>query len=259
VRRLLGSDAGLIGCEPEMIMKKTTAALPLFFLSTLFYPGQARAEWFYLGAQVGGQYFDMDALSGGEVFDQALEDATEDFNINNPDIPDIDQPTPRHYSAEGAFVWGIYTGVSLGQYVRIGARMTHSFMEVRGEGEELGEADEISFDMDLLTIIGELQIRIPIRFLVPFIGVGVGYAYLGTDGQIVSQGSSQTFEGYSVNALDAQAHVGLDFNIGDHFSIGAAAHFSFIGFYYNDPEDPTQTEAAWGFVNDYMIRATLRI
>lgn len=244
-------------------MKRATYLLPILLMLTLYsetaQAEESRSERFYLGAQVGGQYFDMDALSGGEVFDQALEDATENFNYNNPDIPEIDQPTPRHYSSEGAFVWGVYLGFNLGQYVRIGARMTHSFMEVMGEGGGMGEADEVSFDMDLLTIIGEFQLRIPISFVVPFVGVGVGYAWLGTDGQIVANGQDQTFDGYNVNALDAQAQVGIDFNLGSHFSIGAAAHFSFIGFYYDDPEDPTKTEAAWGFVNDYMLRATLRL
>ncbi len=221
---------------------------------------ERRNERFYIGGYAGYEYFDMDALSGGEVFDQALDDATRDFNINSPTtVPDIDQPEPRSYTASNAFVWGLYAGFSLGNYVRLGARMTHSAMEVTPEypAGEQPEGD-VTFNMDLLTIVGEFQLRIPISFVVPFAGIGAGYAYLRTDGQITAHGEGETFEGY-VNALDVQASVGLDFNLGSYFSIGAVAHFSFIGFYYSDPDDPAQTEAAWGFVNDYMLRATIRI
>ena len=51
---------------------------------------ERRREWFYLGAHLGGQYFDLDAINGGEVFDQAIGEATEEFNVANPAIPDLE-------------------------------------------------------------------------------------------------------------------------------------------------------------------------
>jgi len=240
-------------------MKKAIVALPILLLMVACWPGEARAEWFYLGGQAGGQYFDLDAISGGAVFDQALEQTTanlrEDTNLTEADIP---QPEPTHYTAAGSFVWGIYTGVSLGRYVRIGARFTHSWMEVRPEGPGVSDEADVSFDMNLMTILGELQIRIHISIVVPFVGVGLGYAYLDSETEMVQAGSTATSD-WGTSCIDIQGTVGLDINIGDHFALGFGAHFSFIGFYYEDPDDPLQSEAAWGFVTDFMGRVAFMI
>jgi hypothetical protein len=202
-----------------------------------------------LGVHLGGQYLDLDALSGGQIFNQAVTSAAEDLSVDPADI----QPT--HYSAENAFVYGGYGGVQLGWF-RIGARLTHSFMEVTGEGG--GAANATRFDLNLLTVLVEAQLRIPLWIFRPFFGIGLGYAFLDSDTTIV-QGDRDATSDLGTNCLDAMAALGLDVNIGRWFSLGAVAHFSFIGFYYEDPANPEKTNAAWGFATDYMARATVRL
>ncbi len=232
-------------------MKKCIGSLPLL-IALICWSGQARAEWFYLGAHLGGEYFDLDALRGGDVFAQALGDATESLNAQGSSS--IDQPKPVSYSSAGSFVWGLYTGVSLGRWVQLGARFTHSWMDVEPEGGELGGTN-VGFELQLITIMGEFMLRIPIRFIVPFVGFGIGFAYMKSDTTIISGDQSATSE-LGTSGIDVMGTLGIDFNIGDHFAIGFAAQFSFIGFYY---EAGLDTEFAWGFVNDYMGRITFRL
>lgn len=229
---------------------KTRIATMAVAAVLLAFPGAARAEWFYLGLQAGGQYLDLDAMSGGQVFNQAIDQASADITS----MGDF-RPEPTHYSAENAFVYGGYAGVQL-SIVRVGARVTHSFMDVVAE-DGTGTTD-VSFGLNLVTALIEAQVQIPLWIFRPFVGVGLGYAFLGSETTIVSGGQ----EGQSdlgTNCFDAMAEVGLDVNIGRWFALGAAAHFSFIGFYYEDPENPEATEAAWGFATDYLVRATLRL
>jgi opacity protein-like surface antigen len=214
------------------------------------WPSTARAEWFYIGLHAGGQYLDLDALSGGEVFDQAVSNAWE----GEP----TEQPQPTTYSSEGAFVYGGYLGVSLGRMFRIGARLTHSWMDVHAENG-LGSAEQVNFELSLLTTLIEAQFRLPLWIFNPFVGIGLGYAFLKSDTQIVSGSGNERYEGLGTNCFDAMAALGLDINLGRWFSLGAAVHFSFIGFFYEDQENPENTEAAWGFATDYVLRATFRI
>jgi hypothetical protein len=234
-------------------MQRVALSVPLV-LALMLCSAPARAEWFYLDAQVGGEYFDLDALQGGQVFDQALQEAT--ASLAEQGSPEISTPEPTHYSSAGSFVWGVSAGVSLGRWVRIGARFTHSFMEIAPEPPAT-EAD-VRFDLQLVTILGEFQLRIPIRFVVPYVGIGVGYAYLASDTTVVQGDASATSE-LGTKCLDVLGTVGLDFNIGDHFALGFVANFSFIGFYYVAADALEDSNVAWGFVNDYMGVITVRI
>jgi hypothetical protein len=234
-------------------MQRAALIVPVALALTLR-AAPARAEWFYVDAQVGGEYFDLDALQGGEVFDQALEEATASLAAEGS--PEISTPEASHYSSAGSFVWGVSAGVSLGRWIRLGARFTHSFMEIRPEPPS-PEAD-VSFDLQLVTILGEFQLRIPIRFVVPYVGIGVGYAYLASDTTVVQGDASATSE-LGTKCLDVLGTVGLDFNIGDHFALGFVANFSFIGFYSVSADALADSNVAWGFVNDYMAVITVRI
>jgi hypothetical protein len=214
-----------------------------------------RREWVYIGVHAGGQYLDFDALTGGEAFDQLVSDAYSDATTSGTIDPDT--PQPRHYSAENGFAWGLYGGLTLGRHFRIGVRFTHSMMEVHGEGLSSGES--VTFNIDLITTLIELQLRIPLfrDILVPFAGIGLGYAFLGGDTQIISSRTADSDLG--VSCFDGMGEVGLDINLGRYFSIGGVAHFSFIGFYYDGAGDAASAEATWGFATDYLARLTVRI
>lgn len=212
-----------------------------------------RREWVYLGAHVGGQYLDLEALSAGDAIDQVVDDAYADA-ISTGTV-DPDAPEPASFSAENGFVWGVYGGLSLGNYFRVGVRFTHSVLELHGQG--MGGGDAFSFELDLITALVDIQIRIPISIFVPFVGIGVGYAFLGGDTRIIS--SREADSQFGLSCFDAMGVVGLDINLGSWLSIGAAAHFSFIGFYYDGGDDSLNAEATWGFATDYLARVTFRI
>lgn len=231
-------------------MRRAIAPLTLLLISIAL-PHTAQAEIFYLGAHVGGEYFDLDAMSGGDVFDKALTEAT--TSLTEQGIPSVSQPEPTSYSSAGSFVWGIYTGLTLGRWVQLGARFTHSWMDIEPTSQPSGQ--NVSFDLQLITIMGEFMLRIPIRMFIPFIGIGVGFAYMSSDTTII-QGDTEATSELGTQGLDLMGALGLDINIGDHFAIGFAAQFSFVGYFF---EDATESEIAWGFVNDYMARLTFRL
>jgi hypothetical protein len=212
------------------------------------------SEWVYLGAHLGGQFLDLEALSAGDAINQVVDDAYNDA-ISSGTI-DPAAPQPRQYSADNGFEWGVYGGLNLGRWFRIGVRLTHSVLDVQGEGVSSGEP-QVKFELDLITALIEAQLRIPLSIFVPFVGIGVGYAFLGGDTSIIS--SQQADSDFGLSCFDAMGVVGLDINLGSWFSIGAAAHFSFIGFYYDGGDDTTQAEATWGFATDYLARVTFRI
>ncbi len=240
-------------------MKKIMWVIPAVL--ALLLPGLARAEdsdrreWVYLGAHAGGQYLDLDALSGGEAFNQLVEDAYSDVATTGDYDPDT--PQPRHYSAENGFIWGVYGGLSLGRYFRLGLRFTHSMMEAHGE--DMRDGESVTFDLDLVTALIELQLRIPLfrNIIVPFAGIGGGYAFLGGDTKVIS--SQEADSDLGLSAFDVAGHIGLDINLGRWISLGVVAHFAFIGFYYDGEGDAEGAEATWGFATDYLLRLTVRI
>ena len=124
-------------------MKRAIVATPFLLCALLCWPGAARAEWFYLGGQVGGQYFDLDAINGGQVFDQALEQTTArllDHLDAHPELREQERQTGLSGLVTRAAARAVAFKRSAAHLVK-GSRGLRAYMRQKFPGLDLAEAE----------------------------------------------------------------------------------------------------------------------